>query len=440
MKIYYDLKPFILSAGQARSWTLSGERVADEALDDYDALIAKVSHIKSTLEATPTSRSLFLFSAHGDPSHQLVQPRPWASNMNQHQGMDGFKPLEVLLGLNSCYGHHLYDTYRPQCTYFLEYDDSLRNVTAICFLIRTGRGMHAVVCTIKIYLPSLTCVALMFCRRQEDLVDIRALCEANQPLLRAHPLGLLSLLYDVCSNTWEEWIMNLWAECNEIEAFTKTVPQDWIYHQPTPQRVRELADADNLLKQMSISDVQICHAQGILSFAVRLGDFCEQAICIVDSHLAGESLLLPGAKAMLEDRIRFTKSRCLAVRERVEEIGHRHRGQINLSYNLIAQKESKTSRTVAEINLDVARVTATDSRTMKMIGFLGLICLPPTFTTSLWQANIFEISGGINGLVYMGTTLACYLVVFLVGMYVRVSRSPLDRYSHASLMSGSIVV
>lgn len=51
-------------------------------------------------------------------------------------------------------------------------------------------------------------------------------------------------------------------------------------------------------------------------------------------------------------------------------------GQI---YNRIAHTESKTNREVAKVNLDVARVTASDSRTMKSIAFLELIFLPAIF-------------------------------------------------------------
>lgn len=65
-----------------------------------------------------------------------------------------------------------------------------------------------------------------------------------------------------------------------------------------------------------------------MTFAVRFGKFCTEALDVIEGK-PGVPKLAPGARAMVEDRIRFSISRCLSVRERFEELTHRHRGQIN---------------------------------------------------------------------------------------------------------------
>ena len=48
---------------------------------------------------------------------------------------------------------------------------------------------------------------------------------------------------------------------------------------------------------------------------------------------------------------------------------------------MIAQREARTNRDIAQSNLRVAQTAASDSRTMKTIGLLGVLFLPATFTT-----------------------------------------------------------
>jgi hypothetical protein len=47
----------------------------------------------------------------------------------------------------------------------------------------------------------------------------------------------------------------------------------------------------------------------------------------------------------------------------------------------MAQKDSKVNQAMAGISVDVARVTALDSRTMKTIGVLTLVFLPSSLVT-----------------------------------------------------------
>lgn len=209
----------------------------------------------------------------------------------------------------------------------------------------------------RIQVSDLSCVAFVCCPRQEDLDDVRSSCEANQALLRANPLGLLSIIYDLRTRSWETWITRIWLEVNQIEGHTRSLPPEWLTRDPGVATIQqlsmdpvmmslgpalqlqdltltpldELTNTDKLLPRLYTTDTEISHGQNVMSFAIRYAHFCLAAVDAVDSARRSEGLpaLPPGARALVEDRIRFTQSRCHAVQDRFAEIRERHRSQIN---------------------------------------------------------------------------------------------------------------
>ncbi|KAK3362509.1 hypothetical protein B0T25DRAFT_7843 [Lasiosphaeria hispida] len=240
--------------------------------------------------------------------------------------------------------------------------------------------MHSVVCIMRIQIPDLNCVAILHSKVVGQLGEMRALCDTNKALLRANPLALLGIIFEHRSQLWDRWEARLYGEVDLVESATGLGQPEWRYNYPTAQRAKELADVDKLIAQLSSTNVEICHGQNILASGSRFGEFCLEAIDMVEK-LRGGGRLPPGARAMIEDRIRFSQSLCLALEERFKDLAERHNGQINVICNIIAQKETKISRAVAEFNLEVARVAAVDSRIMKTIGVLGMVFIPSTFTT-----------------------------------------------------------
>ncbi|KAJ9129625.1 hypothetical protein NKR19_g10274 [Coniochaeta hoffmannii] len=356
----------------------------------------------------------------------------------------------------------MYTTLRPQCSIHHEYDESLMHLKAIVLLVRAPTNSRAVVCVMRIQVSNLSCVAFVCCPRQEDLDDVRRSCAANEALLTANPLGLLSIIYDLRARSWETWITRLWLEVNQIENHTRSAPPEWLMKGPglaiiqqlsmdptvtslepslwlkdlglTP--LDEISDTDKLLPRLYTTDTEISHGTNVMSFALRYAAFCLDALSAVDA--ARQSVGLPpqppGARAMVEDRIRFTQSRCRALQDRFAEIKERHRSQINASFSLIAHRESK-------ISLDVARLVAIDSRTMKTIGVLTLVFLPATLVTSLWQADIFHLDKEVSWKVYTLTTVAVTAFVFLCWwVYMRFSRKALHRFERAYVPSDKCLV
>jgi hypothetical protein len=209
----------------------------------------------------------------------------------------------------------------------------------------------------RVQVSDLSCVAFVCCVRQNDLDEIHGLCRAYEPILRANPLGLLSIIYDQRTRCSERLVTRLWLDVDQIEGLTRSRPEQWtkdpIYHricldgvklsmvdmtelsnEPVTvsdlgHRPKNLSDTDTLYPRLYGTDTEISHGQNVMSFAVRYGDWCLEAVSALDASRKSFGGLLPGARAMVEDRIRFTHSRCQALQDRFTELKARHRSQID---------------------------------------------------------------------------------------------------------------
>ncbi|KAK4444555.1 hypothetical protein QBC34DRAFT_385083 [Podospora aff. communis PSN243] len=426
----------------AQLLTLSkGKAPVDEPLDP-GGMADRIPAIKSAIEkATPSSPSLFIFSVCGDTFRgDRSVAMSGKSRIDSHLIAE-LAPVEEYLGLNSRV-HYLFDTLRPYQNYFTDYDSSLMHREAITFLVRTGPNRHVVTLALKIHLPSLSAVAIVAARDFDDLSILRRsfVAPINEPLLRASPLGILTLIFEQRSSHWEQWAFRLWRVINEIEGSRGLAPEEWVSSPITEERRRELEDVNMLQKKLSTIRVEINHGKGVVEGGMRLGRFCNEAISVVHG---GECLLgtlmcgglMPGERELLVERIRGPVARCAASLERFAEFEARHTGHLG-------HMESKTNRAVAEITLDVARLTASDSRTMKTIGVVEVVFLPAIFVSTVWGATgVVELDSATNKYVFVGVILA--LTVVVVGfwaMYMRHSRKYFGHDHGAALRAGLDIV
>ncbi|KAK0649676.1 hypothetical protein B0T16DRAFT_457067 [Cercophora newfieldiana] len=429
----------------ARFWSRSGSGTHDPL--GPGGIGAKLPYVKSALErATSSSPSFFVFSVCGDPfrgSHTVstMRQRPTVPVIAE------IAPLEAFLGLND-HSHGLFDTLRTYLDYFTDFDPSQQHREAITFLVRSGRSGHAVIFALKVYLRSFSAVALLAAKNPADLAALRALIsDANAPLLRASPLGLLALVLEQRSLIWEEWVAKVWVSINMIEGMNKLAPEAWISCFPSEEKLKELEDMDALQNRMSEAGVELSHGTGILEGGVRLGKFFEEAITVVYGEEQTQGGLMcgglrPGEREHLMERLRGPMSRIVAALERFRELHRRHQGHIGQIHNLIAQRETKTNRAIAEINLDVARVTADDSRTMKTVALVELIFLPAIFISTLWGAvGIVELDGATNKHVFVAVILTLTATVLCCwALYMRFSRKPFDKRHNSALAAGLGIV
>ena len=186
-------------------------------------------------------------------------------------------------------------------------------------------------CVMKIYTHHRGSVSFVSCRHPADLADFRGLCRAEQDVLRTTPLGLLSVLYDQKVRCWERWGCDLYTAMNGVEVYQGMAPEGWDLYPPSGDHVKELANGgDSLNRQFAQINSQISHGHSMAAFGIRFAHGCLEAIDVVEKTRKSQELLLPGQRAMVEDRIWATKSLCQALLERFEDLGDRLRGLISI--------------------------------------------------------------------------------------------------------------
>jgi hypothetical protein len=304
----------------------------------------------------------------------------------------------------------------------------LANTLTSALFVRAGRNLALITCILRIEFPSLQTVAFVSCREPTELAELRDLCDKNKDLLRTTPLGILGLIYTQRVRSWEHWVGSLWIDLNEIELLLDMAPPGWELNTPAPQRVKELTNPEAMNRQFATTHAQICHSQTFLAFGVRYADHCREAMNIVEQATT-DKRLRPGEREAFEACLRPSLSICQAVQDRSVDLLERLRGLISMAANMIAQKEARTNRDIAQTNLRVAQSAASDSRMMKTIGLLGVLFLPATFTTALWEVNLFQLEEETNKIVYAVTTVGLTLLVFGAwGSYMFMARKPLEWY------------
>ncbi|KAK4128649.1 hypothetical protein N657DRAFT_667855, partial [Parathielavia appendiculata] len=411
-------------SSQARCLTISQHSWRDEDLSGNGKVADKAREIRRTSELKTEPPSFFLLTAYGDTR----------TDYNPLKRIDEGGKTELdwindLFHLRPHTKETMSKTVRGYFFYEIDYDPVCQQrITAITFFVRLPRSMGLITCILRVELPSLQSVAFVSCKEQSELAEVRDLCDKHRGLLQTTPLGILALLYAQRVPSWEEWVASLWVSLNEIEVLLDMSPPGWEFNHPTPQRARELSNPDFLNRQFATTNAQICHSQVALAFGVRYADHCREAMDIVEQARPGKRLQ-PGEREAFEACLRPSLSICKSVQDRSTDLQERLRGLISMTTNMIAQREARTNRDIAHNNLRAAQSAASDSRMMKTIGLLGVLFLPATFTTALWQVNLFQLEGETNKIVYAVTTVGLTLLVLGAwGTYMRMARKPFESY------------
>jgi hypothetical protein len=182
---------------------------------------------------------------------------------------------------------------------------------------------------LRIEIPSLRSVAFVSCKKPEELAELRDLCEKNEDLLRTTPLGILALISAQRVRAWEEWVVSLWVDLNEIEVLLNMAPPEWHFHSPTPERVKALSNPDAMNRQFAATHAQICHSQVFLAFGLRYAEYCREAMDLVEQARTWKRLQ-PGEREAFEAFLRPSQSICKSIQERSTELLERLRGLISL--------------------------------------------------------------------------------------------------------------
>ncbi|KAH6843088.1 hypothetical protein B0I37DRAFT_383671 [Chaetomium sp. MPI-CAGE-AT-0009] len=410
---------------QAKCLSISQHTWINDDLSGKGKVAEKAREIAQTLQLHTKPPTFFLLTACGDTR---LDDNP-LKRATDEAGKTELDRINDLFHLRPLTKDTISKTVRPHFFYEIEYDPvSQERITAITLFVRVGRNLALITCILRMEFPSLQSVAFVSCKEPTELAELRDLCDKNQDLLRTTPLGILALIYTQRVRSWEDWVASLWMNLNEIEMLLDMAPPGWEFNPPAPQRVKELSNPEALNRQCATTHALICYSQTFLAFGVRYADHCREAMNIVQQAMT-DKRLQPRERETFEACLRPSLSICQAVQDRSADLLERLRGLISMTANMIAQKEARTNRDIAQSNLRVAQSAASDSRMMKTIGLLGVLFLPATFTTALWEVNLFQLEEETNKVVYALTTVGLTLLVFGAwGSYMFMARKPLEWY------------
>ncbi|KAL4724640.1 hypothetical protein ACLX1H_008082 [Fusarium chlamydosporum] len=264
------------------------------------------------------------------------------------------------------------DALRSSLDHYYHDEDDIP--TSMTIFFRCPKNTNCVSGMVRVQFSTRNCFAFLSCCYEEDVCDILKRCLYNIELLRIHPLYLLSIIYDHRFQRWTDWFAQLWKQVVELESITNMTHPFWKMSQIDAQRLRALSTNDALLTQLHATHLELCHSHTVISFATRFGKVCSDAVAEMEKRRQdlGYSPLSRRHASGIEDAFKTTLIRCDSIADRLAELSNRLTGQINVSYNLIAQKDSK-------VNLAIAKLQAQDSQTVKGIALLTLLFLPSTF-------------------------------------------------------------
>lgn len=185
---------------------------------------------------------------------------------------------------------------------------------------------------VRIDFSTLDCFAFVVSYLDDDIQDIQSRCAASISALREHPLALLPIVLEHRFLRWTHWFAGLWRDIVEMETSNEMTHPRWRAHEMREERRRYLADADNMLRQLHATNIELCHSHTVMASALRLADFCLEALQRVEDGRAGLGMPRMGARAKvrLEEDIGGTVARLRAMGDRLDELTARLNGQINV--------------------------------------------------------------------------------------------------------------
>ncbi|KAI9158976.1 hypothetical protein HJFPF1_06981 [Paramyrothecium foliicola] len=251
------------------------------------------------------------------------------------------------------------------------------------------------------------CFVWLSCCMPQDMDELMSRVMANRALLKIHPLYFLSILFDHRFLRWTDRLAELWQDVSAIETSTDMIHDRWKLMGIDENRAGTLSNVDKLLRSLYTTHTELRYSHVVTASAMRLGQEILKAIAAIESGRRdlGCKPLSKRERNALEERVNTTLVRCDSMDKTMKQMTERLSVQINMSFILIAQRDSK-------INFAIAKLQAHDSRTVKGIAVLTLSFLPATLVATIWTTNLFSISGERNWQIFIGVVASLTAVVF----------------------------
>lgn len=183
----------------------------------------------------------------------------------------------------------------------------------------------------KIRLSDRACVCFLFSRQPHVADALRDRCIEQASLLAIHPLYMLHFILEERTAMYDDWLQGLFDDVYEIEAVTDMVPPSWKKAVQETKR-SQLADIDELLKQLHSTNTELSACGTVMKFAVKFGEFVLHAIDAVEDVRAeqGLDILRRHDRSRLTDCVRFVHDRNQFRQDKLDEVLRRLGRQINV--------------------------------------------------------------------------------------------------------------
>ncbi|KAJ4303060.1 hypothetical protein N0V90_001951 [Kalmusia sp. IMI 367209] len=223
----------------------------------------------------------------------------------------------------------------------------------------------------RIDLHTYTTIVLLTSVIPAAVDALRARCIRQSSLLSRHPFHLLNFVREHRMRELEDNVEHLWGQVEALDLKTGIEPA-WRRVQGHG-RVKKDEDFGALLRELHEVGTELRLINEIARLVGGLGGQFRKLIEKTERlrAKAGLASISNAVRAEWEDQVAFDEDRVTMTAKKFEASIERVQAQINVTYSLIAQNSS-------EQNIQIARLTAKDSQTMKTITVLTLTFLPST--------------------------------------------------------------
>lgn len=139
------------------------------------------------------------------------------------------------------------------------------------------------------------------------------------------------------------------------------------------------------------------HLHEIARHAIHVSESLEVTVKTVESILQGHADYMTSfadaensprrAAKQLQNRLLFLEHMLVSLKYRSASNQARLQNEIQLSFNIVAQSDARTS-------VEIGRAAQKDSAAMKTVAFLTLTFLPATFISAIFSTSFFNFDAG----------------------------------------------
>lgn len=198
-------------------------------------------------------------------------------------------------------------------------------------LLRNPQYGQSINMSMRIRLSDLSTVCFFSAENEKTGCTMEHKFVGRSKLISTHPLYFLVLVFELRSGQHTETLERSLSKIYEIESATEMTMPSWKI-QVDDVRKEWLSDYDNLLKRLHECHAEMCHFDTVNHMFEKWGKFLIDSLDLL-KQLREENGLPPMSRReyrALDERIRFTLTRCQYMTIKTMEMLGRVKGQINV--------------------------------------------------------------------------------------------------------------